>query len=214
MQGKLNALAEKYKDQIKEKLIPLVNISMTYTTKDFSCNDLIKVCSDAVTMADLIIVDHAHFFDYGEDTENGALKNIAKTVRGITQVTKKPILLVAHLRKADKFSKEIAPSIEEFHGSSDLTKIATKVITLGRGKPSEANPNLRATFVRVPKNRYDGSITWYVAKVYFDFITNNYVDSFTFGCLKNNGKEFEVSKTEDMPQWMKTYRMKNTIKRP
>lgn len=137
-----------------------------YKQSKFGVTELIESVCLAADDTDLIIVDHVHYFDFEDDNENRAVREIAKTVRTLAIEQQKPIILVAHLRKRDKFNDEIAAGLDEFHGSSDLYKIATRVITLAPGGPDEQG-NFK-TFFRIPKNRIDGGVTRYLGVEYFN----------------------------------------------
>lgn len=121
---------------------------------------------------DLILVDHVHYFDLDDDNENRAIKEIAKTVRTLALEEQRPIILVAHLRKRDKGNEELVAGLDEFHGSSDLYKIATRVITMSPGRPTP--DGCYETFFRIPKNRIDGGVTRYAAREVFNPKTGGY----------------------------------------
>lgn len=171
-----------------------------YKTDTFDTNDLIReVMSAAVDDTDLIIIDHVHFFDWEQDNDNRAIKEIAKTARKVSQISGKPILLVAHLRKRDRHNKELVPGVDEFHGSSDLTKIATKVITLAKGPKDSAGKDV--TYFRICKNRIDGSITRYVGRLLFNFKTRQYDEKIK---LSEVGDEFK--ELLEYPWWAREIR--------
>lgn len=141
------------------------NLFTFYKGDRFGLNELIESVVGCADETDLIIIDHVHYFDFDDDNENRAIREIAKTVRTLALEQLKPIILVAHLRKGDKYTPDLVAGLEEFHGSSDLYKIATKVITLSPGKVTpEGNYE---TFFRVPKNRFNGSATRYVGRELF-----------------------------------------------
>lgn len=129
----------------------------------FGMSELIKSVTVESRDASLIIVDHAQYFDFDDDNENRAMKDLAKTCRNLVLEERKPIILISHMRKRERGgNKELAPGMEEFHGSSDLYKIATRVITLAPGRPSD-NGGFE-TFFRVSKNRFGGGVTRYLAR--------------------------------------------------
>lgn len=148
---------------------------------------------------DLVIVDHAHFFDYDESQERQALKEIAMAARQLSQVLMKPIVLVAHLRKGNKYNPEICPGMDEFHGSSDLTKIATKVITIARGPQVDALTS--GTYFRTPKNRFDGSVHNFLGCVEFDMRTQTYKSKFNLYKVSKDGQDAEALSDKEWPQW-------------
>lgn len=142
------------------------NLFVYYKEKDFGVDELIQAVCQAATKTDLIIIDHVHYFDFDDDNENRAIKKIAKTVRTLAIEMQKPIILVAHLRKRDRMNDEIVAGLDEFHGSSDLYKIATRVVTFAPGGPDEMG-NYK-TFFRIPKNRIDGGVTRFLGQELFN----------------------------------------------
>lgn len=205
--GSLKGFLEKYDDVVLTELAKLEGLNIHYGGHDFSVKDLIKRVVGVAGETDLIIVDHVHYFDFETNqTENEALKAIAKTARRLTQEIIKPIILIAHLRKRDRFNKDLVPSIDEFHGSSDLTKIATKVLTLAPGEMSSSTTV--ESFVRIVKNRYDGSVKNYVGKLIFDFKRGNYRPEFVVGEIiqddKTKKQTFNTIREQDekYPYWL------------
>lgn len=142
------------------------DLYLLYKGDRFGVEELIQSVLAASSETDLIILDHVHYMDFDDDNENRAIKKIAKTVRTLAIDEKRPIVLVAHLRKKDKKDESLVAGMEEFHGSSDLFKIATKVITFSPGKPTESG-NFE-TYFRCAKNRADGGVTRYSGKELFN----------------------------------------------
>lgn len=201
MLGKFNLVLDPYTKQVEQMLESYEGLNIHYGGHEFTSDDLITRIMGIHEETDLIIVDHVHYFDYeAKTTENEALKKIAKTARRISQLIKKPIILVAHLRKKDKMSKELVPGIEEFHGSSDLTKIATKVITLAIG--NMVGPGIVENYMRVVKNRFDGSVKGYTALMHYNFKRGCYDPKCCIGRLDKGGSVFvEVKDEQDKPYW-------------
>lgn len=141
------------------------NLRLYYKGDKFGIDELIETVHYCAHDTDLILIDHVHYFDFDDDNENRAIKEIAKTVRTLALERQKPIILVAHLRKKDRNNDELVPGLEEFHGSSDLYKIATKVVTLSPGQVTAEG--CYETFFRIPKNRIDGGVTRYIAREIF-----------------------------------------------
>lgn len=136
-----------------------------YKDLKFGVTELIQSVLWCAEQTDLILIDHVHYFDFDDDNENRAMREIAKTVRRLTQDQQKPIVLVAHLRKRDRSNEDLVAGMEEFHGSSDLFKIATKVITVAPGKPT-LDGNYE-TYFRIPKNRHDQGVSRYIGREIF-----------------------------------------------
>lgn len=158
-----------------------------YKASKFGVSDLIEQVVAQSDDKQLIIIDHAHYFDFEDDNENRALKQLARTVRTLALEENKPIILVAHLRKRDRGNTDIAPDLDEFHGSSDLAKIATRVITLAPGGMDPSG--CFETFFRIPKNRFDGGATRFMAQLKFDPRTNSYGDQYRLGWADQSRKD-------------------------
>lgn len=187
------AFAKKYLMQTLKGLFTF------YKTQKFGIDDLIFNVMAVASETDMIIIDHLHFFDWEDLNDNRAIKEIAKAIRDVVQVLNKPIILVAHLRKRDRNNSDLAPGIDEFHGSSDLTKIATKVITIARGPKDESGKDV--TYFRICKNRVDGSITRYIGRVLYDFRQRRYDERFRISELGDKFRELDV-----YPDWAKELR--------
>ncbi len=169
-----------------------------YKADKYDIYDLIETVTYASDQVDLIIIDHVHYFDFTEDlNDNKAIKQIAQTARQLALENNKPLILVAHLRKTDKFNKELAPDMDEFHGSSDLAKIATKIITIAPGK--DIRDGSYETFLRIPKNRFNGSSSKLAARVFFSQKGEGYEDSYELGWA--NQEEFKPIDQAAYPRW-------------
>lgn len=155
---------------------------------------------------DLVIVDHLHYVDTDDPSENRGLKAIVSTVRDLQSRTNKPTLLICHIRKADRARKkpQLVPAIEDIHGSSDAGKISTKAIVIAPAydQPADpSNPNLAPTYVDPTKCRVDGSRTRFVGLVAFNFRTGRYEPTYELGHLSDDRSKFTFAKREQLPAW-------------
>lgn len=175
-----------------------------YKEDHFGINQLIEHVSRVSKETDLIIVDHVHYFDFDDDNENRAIKEIAMTARNLAIHKQKPIVLVAHLRKRDRNSDELIAGQEDFHGSSDLYKVATKVITLAGGKPT--TDGTYETFFRIAKNRIDGGTMRFSTKEFFDPKTGGYqYGKYQVGwCSQSRDRGFEPVEEQYYPDWARS----------
>lgn len=179
------------------------NLFTYYKTSKFDIQDLMLTVTACAKETDLIIIDHVHYFDYDSDNENKAVKEIAKAARTLALENSKPIILVSHIRKRDFRTAELAPGLEEFHGSSDLYKIATKSVTIGPGGLTLGSTI--QTYFRVVKERFDGSVTRFLAMVEYDFKKGSYNAEYKLG--KGNQKaseEFTEIDFDSYPDWAKS----------
>lgn len=187
------------------------NLYVHYKQDNFGINELISSVCHASESTDLIILDHIHYFDLDDDNENRAIREIAKTIRTLAIEEQKPIVVVAHLRKRDKFNDEIAAGLDEFHGTSDLYKIATRVITIAPGGP-DPDGNFK-TFFRIPKNRIDGGVTRYLGLELFNPKKGFYEQGqYQIGWADQKRKEgFAEVGGAYVPDWARQARRANPI---
>jgi hypothetical protein len=110
--------------------------------------------------------------------------------------------MVAHLRKGDRRNDGLIPTAEDFHGSSDVPKIATKAVMLAPAF-DVPNPNTFQwnTYMQVAKCRTDNSVTRYAALMLFNSRTNSYEPGYTLGRLTEGGSVFSALPLDDMPPW-------------
>lgn len=189
-------------ETLKEKHKTLFTI---YRRREFDVDSLITALIEYMHFADIVIVDHLHFMDLPDDqSENSALKRIMKELRDMALLLRKPVVLLCQMRKADKRFKNIIADHEEIHGSSDIAKIATKIIITGPAKSVRSSaPTLLPTFFRLCKNRTDGSRCRYIGLQNFDISLNKYEDNFKLGELDAEETDFEEIDiaSEKWPRW-------------
>lgn len=173
------------------------NLFTYYKSDKFDLRTLNQEIINIETETDLIILDHLHYFDWEDDNDNRALKEIVKHIRDLALENGKPVILVAHLRKRDRGNKDLVPGMEEFQGSSDLFKIATKVITLAPGGPTSDKKFI--TYFRAPKNRLEGSVNRYVGQMIFNPKKGTYESEYQIGY--SNTTEFAELESTQWPDW-------------
>lgn len=194
--GEFDDELKKYEDPIENYFKNAFKDLFTfYKSEKFGVEELIYNITMVCDETDLIIIDHIHYFDWDDENDNRAIKNIAKTVREIAIEVGKPVILVAHLRKRDRANKELVSGPDEFHGSSDLTKIATKIITLSNAGLTDDGKY--ATYFRIAKNRIDGSVTRFLARINFDYKLKRYEKKYKLG-LSFTEKFEEIG---EYPDW-------------
>lgn len=190
-----------------------------YKSNKFDIDDLIRTVTECSDDTDLIILDHVHYMDLDDNNENRAIKEIAKTARDLALEMGKPIILVSHVRKSDsRGSVSFAPGLEEFHGSSDLYKIATKAITIGPGAMN--SDGQIETYFRIVKNRFEGSVTRYIGKCFYNSKEGKYGRSYEIGdAYQTRDNCFQQLDRGIYPTWGEYFRANsggssNTYQRP
>jgi hypothetical protein len=183
-------------------LSKLGGLETFYRGERFDQEDLKKAVEEHHSRFDLLVVDHLHYVDFDESkSEASGIGDTVKVIRDVSLRIGKPIILVAHLRKRDQRLKQLMPAIDDFHGSSNITKICTQAITIERAHGIEAPKwYLAPTFMAVLKDRRGGAPP-YVALTYFDKRTRRYQDEYTLGRLIKGGTEWEPIKPADRPGW-------------
>ena len=160
-----------------------------------------------------------HYVDTGDD-ENSEYKKVIKTVRDVALKYKVPIIVIAHLRKNQVFKNPpIMSSLEDFHGTSNVPKIATCCIMLGPKpyqRPKDTDEavegmgtatvdktprHLSPTFVSVRKYRLDGEAIRYTALLDYNKRTGTYDKSYALGRLVSADTEWLPLKKEEFPDW-------------
>jgi len=173
-----------------------------YRKKEFKIDDLQRHLMLYKEDTDLVIVDHLNYFDFDESNENKAVSEIVKKIRDLALISSLPIILVAHIKKPDKRFKTLVPEIDDFHGTSNISKIATKAILLSPDPSGTNDPTKFGTFFRVAKYRVDGSVSRYIGRCIFNIQTNKYEDDFVLGSLSHDGKSFEAIADKNLfPSW-------------
>jgi replicative DNA helicase len=195
----------KYDDLINEAVETVgsvKNFNTFYPSKELTIEDFQKAFVGIANDTDLVIVDHLHYFDYGDELENKAIKSIVSILRQLVVKHKKPIILVSHVRKRDRRNLSDVPLIDDLHGSSEISKMATKVITFGRYYSEEYGDNY--TCVTVYKNRFGGNRVCGSALILYNNQRQSYDSDYILGkAYDSDGKfrEWDVSKMGIIPHW-------------
>jgi len=194
--GKQRYLNDKYKIDIEF----FKNVQTKYRTRDYTIDHLEKDLLAINDNADLIVIDHLHYFDMISERENEEMTRIVKLISDIIQVIKKPVVLVTHIRKRNNQVSLLAPDLEDIHGSSNIYKIATKVITVASA--GAIDDSASQTYMRIPKFRLDSSVTNFVCDIKYLHDVNDYDTNYVVGkqAFEKNKATFE--KLSYRPHWM------------
>lgn len=120
--------------------------------------DMIKGYFDLIKNdADLIIIDHLHYFEFMTNNEYSEISEIMKVIKKKQDEIRVPVILVSHLRKKGK--DRAFPDNEDFHGSSNIYKQANTCILFSNIIESEADyfdqvsKGIYKTGIRITKSR-------------------------------------------------------------
>jgi hypothetical protein len=203
--GNLDGMLGKYEDDAEAEMGGVYrNLRTYYKGRSFSHADISRLFLAVQSETDLLVLDHLHYVDIDDENENRGLKQLTKTIRDVNLSMGKPIVMVVHLRKRDQRARTIVPDLDSIHGSSDVPKIATRVIMMAPARclPSK-HPQLSHTFIHVPKDRMSGT-TGHVALCIYDRGIRRYSDVYTLG-YETDGGEFEAIDTDQRPTWAKRH---------
>lgn len=201
--GKLDDMTAMY-ERLIEEAFPQQHKTLNtfYRKSDFFAEQFEKMVLAIQDKTDLIVLDHLHYVDSDDSNENAGYKRIVKKVRDVSLSIGKPVVVVAHLRKGDRRGGPLVPEIEDFHGTSDVPKMATKAIILAPDFECPDNTRFRwSTFINPAKCRPDGTRTRYVGRTFYDSRRNRYEEEYDTGRLLNNGSTWEIVATEKLPRW-------------
>ncbi len=189
-------VAEKFEKEVK-------GLFTFYKSGSFNVMNFIQLVMYCANETDLIIVDHVHYFDYEDDNENRAVKEIATTARDLALGQGKPIILVAHIRKGDRYSTDKCPQLEDFHGSSDLYKIATVSVTFAPGD-NFTSDGKSETFMQVVKERLGGESLRHLACLTYNTREGVYEKGYKIGPWRQKrDAEFTEHPQGNLPTWAK-----------
>jgi len=206
--GAVDGVARRYDQEANQLVLEqLASLHTYYRGRAFGLDNIEREFRTIRNAADLIVLDHLHYVDIDDDaSENRAYKQIVQTIRALAIELGVPVILVAHLRKRNLSARQLVPHVEDFHGSSDLIKVATHCIQIAPARAIEA-PKwwLSPTFVHVPKDRHGGA-NGFVAVCMFDRRHRRYDESYTLGRLSDGGTKWEPLKPNDVPAWARNNR--------
>jgi replicative DNA helicase len=187
--GRYKELSSYYQEAM-DSVKNFENFKVFYREKEFGVQDFIKHVMVIKEDSDLIIVDHIHYFDLQGENENRALSDAIKKIRDVALIAGVPIVLLAHLRKSANTTFKLVPDIDDFHGSSDLTKVCTKAVIVAPGGNSDNGVD---TFFSFPKFRGFSAPSKYLFKCRYDIYKNTYDTDYTIYDFKYNNVQFKFA---------------------
>lgn len=201
--GFVDDIAGKYESAIDELIGKSYASLRTFyrRAKVFDNRELGRRLDEIREQADLVVLDHLHYVDADDDNENRAVGKIVKTVRDSALSSRKPVVVVAHLRKRDRGRVQLVPDEDDFHGTSNIGKIATRVVTIAPVLNARTESSRFAlTFMAVRKDRPNSEPRW-VSVLTFDRRTFGYAEPYALGTVNYAGDEWRPA--ERRPSWAK-----------
>lgn len=198
--NELAAYQEKYKELIEKEFKNMnKNIDIKYRTQRTPIKEIIKIIVSQISKYDAFFIDHLGYIDVTSTDKYKEQEDIMNELKLFTDVNKKPIIAIAHIKKIDTKNKTPIPNKPDIKGAKSLIDIATKVLMFAPDYSTEINDYKFPTYVRFIKYRKGGSKTRYVGRISFDIKTNSYDDNYDI--LKMNKDETDVKPLEKDPQW-------------
>lgn len=176
-----------YYEECLAELNNFENLFIYYRKQEFSIDDFIKLTMSVKHDADLIIIDHIHYFDLDGSDQNKALSDAIKKIRDISLLTGVPVVILAHLRKSQSNDFKLVPNLDDFHGSSDLSKVCTKGVILA---PGHQKGDSTQTLFSFPKFRGFSTPSKFLFRCDYDIYLNQYESVYTIYKFRFNNTKF------------------------
>lgn len=201
--GLIDDITDPWEDACDRLLSDQFKTLHTYYRKGgFTREDMARIASGLKGETDLIILDHLHYVDIPDANENRGMKLLLQSIVDACEVAGAPLVLLAHLRKLERKGAPLVPQLDDFRGTSDIGGIVKRAFTIARANDqTPEEPHFIPTYIRVAKNRPDGSRCQYVGLVNFDIRSNTYGTKYTVGKLVKDETAFEAVPAEKIPPW-------------
>lgn len=198
------------KDRVREEMLSLDELFKAkyktlklYAREDALTMPLFEAHLEMINAtADLVIIDHLHYFDFQSKDEYSEINETMKTLKKLQDKYRIPIVLVSHLRKKDK--TRVFPDQNDFHGSSNIVKQADTCIVLAHIDTEEdkqveqVRTNKYETGIRVCKSRM-GFPTRLLGVANFDMTKREYEDEYVLAVCGNS--YIKYIEPEHYPSW-------------
>jgi len=163
---------------------------------DYALTQLERDIRQLASKVDMIVVDHLHVIDLKDDNENREMTAVMHRLGQLVRSLGVPIVACAHLKKPSGPS-QLVPGQHDFHGSSNMVKVANTAIMLVPTSPGDFHisgkyADIRAfpTLVAIPKSRTGGNMT---GVVLFDPGDGTYLKPYASGYVSKGGTHWEAS---------------------
>lgn len=179
----------------------LENMRTLYRSSAFGHEEITKHFKAVSKDASIIILDHLHYVDTEDsESDNRAMKRIVKAVRDASLGLNVPVVCIAHLRKASTpRAFRALPEVGDIHGSSDISKIATKIVMLSPAPSFDfGEAHIAPTAIQVLKDRYAGACP-HVGICGFNMTRMAYQKKYYLARLQGNGHTVTNLYQDELP---------------
>lgn len=171
---------------------------------DFTNHNLSQQLEEIPTDAKLVIVDHLHVVDSEQfSNPNSTQHKTVRMLRDFALDRSIPVVAISHLRKKQSAERQnLMPSIDDLHGTSELSKIATGVILVARDWDTPLDAGRSSTFVQVAKDRR-GRANGMVARLDFNTYGGFYLPGYSLGHIRWEDRKqgFVAVDRKYLPRW-------------
>lgn len=195
---------EKWEKEVEKEIhIESLGLTVRYFDENFSAKQFIaELQSHSIQDQDLIIVDHLHYFDYGNESEIAALREAIRAIRTTALKVGKPVVLLAQLRKEQMMqNNKVIPYLDDIHGHSDIAKVATAVIMIAPAEESNGLDGMWPTYFHIAKSRKAAECRKYVATLTFEEGTGKYNDQYILGQYRKSDPPTPITNPDRVPRW-------------
>jgi len=201
--GKIEQKCARFEAEVNQQIAERLSTLHTYyRSAEFYAEHFEQMVTSVQDSTDLIILDHLHYVDSKDPSENRGYKDIVKKIRDTALRIGKPMVVIAHLRKGERGRAQVVPELDDFHGTSDVPKIATKAVMIKRASDQiSGNPAIFPTYIYPAKCRFEGSRTGFVGLCNYDIRTGWYDEGFLVGRQSFDGSKWERLDGDQVPRW-------------
>jgi replicative DNA helicase len=180
------------------------DLKIVYKGESYTAQRFVADMNSVAQEYDLVIVDHLHYFDHDTANEYQGIKEAIHAIRNSAIYHGKPVILLAHLRKSDRGSMKSLPELDDFHGHSDIVKVATTVLLLSPVPPDKLPGDVGTypTYFHIAKARTASEVTPFVAVCGFDQKNNSYSPRYYLERAQFS-KDPEPLQYFEIPKWAK-----------
>lgn len=172
--------------------------------KALDIETLVETLDEVKDEADLVVIDHLHYFELMSFNEYAEITEILKRIRELMVRIRVPIVLVSHLRRKSK--DRLLPDTDDFHGTSNIAKQADTCLLFSRFMNSKDEgaaigeqiaKSLYPTAIQVAKSRHERPAS-ILGVVDYDSENRYYGQEYELW-----GVGYEFYKLNNFPKWAK-----------
>lgn len=193
-----DSAAEELKKDFKEYL------HVYKRKKALDIETLVETLDEVKDEADLVVIDHLHYFELMSFNEYAEITEILKRIRELMVRIRVPIVLVSHLRRKSK--DRLLPDTDDFHGTSNIPKQADTCLLFsrfmnakdeGEAIGEQIAKSLYPTAIQVAKSRHERPAS-ILGVVDYDAENRYYGQEYELW-----GVGYEFYKLKNFPKWAK-----------